>query len=171
MSWLGDLFGSTTGGLVESIGRVAREFITTDKDRQRFQLAVEALLQQRDSEIEQTLRAELAAKERMLVAELQQDDNYTKRARPTVVYAGLGFIFINYVLIPGLSLIISAWQGTTVQIQPLADLPQEFWLAWGGICSTWVIGRSFEKRGAGNRYTRAITGTRSAPTSRLLDGD
>ena len=61
---------------------------------------MESLLQKPDSEIEQTIRAELGAKARALVAELAQGDNYTKRARPTVVYAGLIFIFYNYCVVP-----------------------------------------------------------------------
>ena len=163
MSWIGDLFGASSGGLIESIGKVARSFITTDKDRAEFELAIEALLQQRDREIEQTLRATLGAKERMLIAELQQGDSYTKRARPTVVYVGLVFIGINYVLIP----LARVWVGPAAEIQPLADLPTEFWVAWGGICSTWVIGRTMEKRGARDRITRGITGSRDLPS--LID--
>lgn len=160
MSWFAKLFSGSAGSFIESVANAADRFIETPEDKANFKLQLESLLQQRDSEIEQTIRAELQAKERMMVAELQQDDNYTKRARPTVVYAGLGFIFLNYVLFPLAALL------TGVESKPLANLPAEFWMAWGGICSSWVIGRSMEKRGVRNPVISTITGTRP---SKLLD--
>lgn len=160
MNFLKKLLTSSSDSLVDSIANVADRFITTDDEQQEFELAVERLLQQRDSEIEQTIRAELAAKERILVAELQQGDNYTKRARPTVVYAGLVFIFLNYVLIPLLSTLLAT---ETITL----SLPHEFWLAWGGICATWVVGRSAEKRGSRHPIVTAITGSQARST--LMD--
>lgn len=164
MSWFSNLFSGSAGSLVESVGKVADRFIRTDEEKDQFTLEVERLLQQRDSEIEQTIRAELQAKERVLVAELSQGDRYTKRARPTVVYAGLAFIGFNYVAFPLIARIANAF-GLAMDLSPLADLPTEFWVAWGGICSSWVIGRSMEKRGVRNPVTQAITGT----SSTLLD--
>ena len=120
---------------------------------------MEVLLQKRDAEIEETIRTELQAKERVLVAELTQGDSYTKRARPTVVYAGLTFILINYCIIPAIQSLAG------VLVKPF-DLPTEFWVGWSGIVATWTIGRSAEKRGARNRLTSIITGS---GTSRLLD--
>ena len=121
---------------------------------------MQALLQQRDSEIEQTMRQELQAKERILVAELTQGSTYTKAARPTVVYYGLFAIFTNYTLIPTLQ-----WAfGSTPEA---FALPTEFWVAWGGIVSTWAIGRSAERRGARNKAVSLVTGNK--PGSSLLD--
>ena len=155
MSWFSDLFTGSVSSFVQSVGEVADRFIQTPEDKAKFAIELERLLQQRDSEIEQTIRTELQAKERMLVAELNQDDNYTKRARPTVVYAGLGFIFLNYVAFPLVALLADA------PAEPLADLPAEFWMAWGGICSSWVIGRSMEKRGMRNPVVSAVTGKKN----------
>ena len=69
-------------------------------EKKEFEIKLEALLQRRDSEIEQTMRQELQAKERILVAELTQGSTYTKAARPSVVYYGLFAIFANYTLLP-----------------------------------------------------------------------
>lgn len=111
------------------------------------------------------------AKASIIVAEMNQGDNYTKRARPTVVYAGLVMIFINYVLFPLIARIASMFllgeDGTmsteiTNLLKPL-DLPAGFWTAWGGVVGTWVLGRSMEKRGAsGNlgKIASLITGNR-----------
>lgn len=166
MSWFTKLFSGGVGSVVDSIGSVADKFIQTPDEKAAFKLQVEALLQKRESEIEQTIRQQLESKERILVAELNQGDTYTKRARPTVVYMGLVFIGINYVLFPLIGRIANGF-GAEMDVSPLADLPSEFWMAWGGICATWSIGRSLEKRGTQNAATRAVTG--SKPTSKLLD--
>lgn len=166
MSWFTKLFSGGGGSIVDSIGGLADRFIETDDEKREFKLQVETLLQKRDSEIEQTLRQTLQSKEKILVAELNQGDSYTKRARPTVVYMGLVFIGINYVVFPLIGRIANGL-GAEMDVSPLADLPSEFWMAWGGICATWSIGRSLEKRGTQNATTRAVTG--STPTSKLLD--
>lgn len=160
MSWFTKLFSGGAGSVVDSIGGLADRFIQTDDEKSAFKVQVETLLQKRDSEIEQTLRQTLQSKEKILVAELSQGDNYTKRARPTVVYAGLVFIGINYVLFPAMAVFLN-------KTVPVLELPSDFWYAWGGICSAWCVGRSFEKRGTQNAATRAVTG--STPTSKLLD--
>jgi len=164
MGFLGDIFGGGLKGAMEGVDVILSRFKGKpigEQEKAEIKLALEQLLQKRDSEIEQTIRTELTAKERILVAELSSGDNYTRRARPTVVYFGLLVITYNYCVIPT----IQTLQG--LMLQPFA-LPTEFWIAWGGIVSTWVVGRSAEKRGTRNRLVSNITG---APLvgSRLLD--
>jgi hypothetical protein len=152
------ILGSATGDLVKGIGGVFDSLHTSEEEKAEAQLKLEVLLQKRDSEVEETIRAELGAKERILVAELQQGDNYTKRARPTVVYVGLGAIIFNYCVVP----LVQTFAALEVSA---FDLPVEFWAAWGGIVATWSIGRSAEKRGTRNKVTDLITG---GGKSRLL---
>ena len=159
MNLLTKVFSNGIGTLVKQVGGVVDQFHLSGEEKNKFKLELESLLQKRDSEIEETLRTELQAKEKILVAELTQGDQYTKRARPTVVYAGLGFILFNYSLVPFVGRLI----GTPVE--PLV-LPPEFWYGWSGIVATWSIGRSMEKRGANDRFTRAIHG---GAHGRLLD--
>lgn len=147
------------GGLLDSVGSIADKFIQTADEKAAFKVELEQVLQQRDSEVEQTIRAELQAKERIIVAEMSQGDTYTKRARPTVIYFGLAIIAFNYCLIPLMQLL------TNTAVEPFA-LPTEFWLAWGGCIGVYNIGRSMEKRGNRNRFTNPIVG--SKPLS-LLD--
>ena len=85
MSWVTDLIGGGTATVIGEVGKIVDQFHMSDQEKRQFKLEMEALLQKRDGEIEQTLRAEMEAKERVLIAELNQGDNYTKRARPTVV--------------------------------------------------------------------------------------
>ena len=161
MGLISKIFSSGVGDVVGKVGDVVDRFHLSGEEKQRFKLEMEALLQQRDSEIEQTLRSELQAKERILVAELQQGDTYTKRARPTVVYAGLGFTLFNYTIVP----VISKMNG--IDISPL-ELPPEFWYGWSGIVATWSVGRTMEKRGASNPFSRTVTGSQR---SSLLDDE
>lgn len=152
MSFLKTISNLATGGLVQGIGEVADRFITTDDEKQQFQLQVEEMISQRQAAVEDSLQAELQAKERIIVAEMNQGDTYTKRARPTVVYAGLAIIAFNYCLVPAVQ---SLGGGT---LQPFT-LPVEFWMAWGGCVGIWTIGRSAEKRGTNNQATRLVTGS------------
>ncbi len=154
MSWITNILSGGAGALVGEIGGIVDQFHLSGEEKQEFKLKLESLLQNRDSEVEQTIRAELQAKERVLVAELQQDDKFTKRARPAIVWAGLLFIAWNYCVIPSLMTLFDK------AIQPFA-LPVEFWAAWGGICTTWVIGRSAEKRGSRSKVTNVITGSKA----------
>ena len=151
MNWLAKLFTGGVGELVEKIGGT---FDLSGEKKQAFKIELERLLQERDSEIEETLRTELQAKERVLIAELQQGDNYTKRARPTVVYAGLVFVLVHAVL----KLLGGYWGIPATDLNSL--IPNEFWLGWSGIVATWSIGRSFEKRGSRGRLTSMITGSK-----------
>lgn len=186
MSWFNKLFAGGVGEVVEKVGKTIDGFHLSGEEKQAFKLELQRILGQRESEIEQTIRKNLEAKERILVAELQQGDSYTKRARPTVVYFGLIMIALNYFLLPALLLItgnvdmlehcnpILADDGgqTGQQLcerQTLFPLPPEFWAAWGGIVATWAIGRSFEKSNASNTFSRVLTGAKKQTS--LLDDD
>jgi hypothetical protein len=123
-------------------------------------MAAQEELRQRDAELSALKSQQAETKRDIIQAELQQGDNFTKRARPMVVYAGLVFIFVNYVVLPP----IFALAGKPLGPSGVFDLPSNFWTAWGGIVATWSIGRSFEKVGVSNRMVRMITGS-SAPVA------
>lgn len=154
-SLIGGLFGKAGGGIVESIGNVADKFITTKEEKAEFNLKMEKIVSGRLSELEETARAELKAKENIIVAELAQDDKYSKRSRPTIIYAGLFFIFLNHVLFP----VIGMYTGKTLDN---LVLPDAFWYSWTGICSAYAVGKSFEKSGVKNKATSLITGNKKS---------
>jgi hypothetical protein len=108
------------------------------------------LVQERFLAVQNQVTSELQAKERIIVAELQQGDNYTKRARPTIIYAGLFIIFANW-----LTSAIAAIGWPAIELPPL---PTELWVTWGAVTGTYSIGRSAEKRGVENAFTRLVTG-------------
>jgi len=113
-------------------------------EKLKAQAELERMLNEREGKV-------IEAQKSIIVAEMAQGDSYTKRARPTIVYAGLGFIFMVHVVLP----MLSFFKGTSM---PSLSLPEEFWWAWTGVCGIWVIGRSFEKRGAEGAVISAITG-------------
>lgn len=152
MSFFSNLFTAGASQLIDSVKNVVDEFNLSGEEKQDFVARMETLLQKRDSEIEQTVRTELNSKMQIIVAELNQSDSYTKRARPSVIYFGLFAIFWNYMLVPTVQSLMG------VDVNPFA-LPTEFWIAWGGITSTYVIGRSAEKRGNRNNVTELMTGS------------
>lgn len=161
-AWLTNLL---SGGLVKigkGVADIVDQFKLTDDEKAKFELEMETLLQKATSELEQTMRAELRAKERILVAELNQGDNYTKRARPTVVYSGLGFIAINYVIAPIVMWIVVKIAGTPMPDFPSLNLPAEFWYGWSGIVATWSVGRTMERRGVNNNLVSLVTGNKPA---------
>ena len=137
---------SLVGGLIGPASQIIDDLHVSGEEKAMARLKMESLIQERESEVEQTIRKELESKERIIVAELQQSDNFTKRARPSVIYAGLVFIAWNYVVAP------TAGLGSF-------ELPSEFWIGWSGIVATYSIGRSAEKRGVRNKMTAGITGT------------
>ncbi|GAB5381504.1 MAG: hypothetical protein Alis3KO_33760 [Aliiglaciecola sp.] len=161
MSWFSTLFSGGASEVVERVGDVIDEFHLSGEEKQKFKLQLRQVVAARESEVEQTIRKNLEAKERILVAELAQGDAYTKRARPTVVYFGLVMIGLNYFVVPLVGLLSGS--------DPIPfELPTQFWAAWGGIVATWAVGRSFEKAGAGNKITNKITGNKRVS---LLEDD
>jgi len=133
------------GGLIGPASKIIDDLHTSGEEKDAAKVAFERVLQERESEVEQTVRAELQAKERIIVAELNQTDNYTKRARPTVVYTGLLMIIYNYSVAPSVGL-------------GVMELPTEFWVGWSGIVATYSIGRSAEKRGTREKLTGNTVG-------------
>ena len=73
--------GSLTG-IMDGVKGLIGAFKLDPEVKREIEVKMEALLQERDSEIESTIRQELRAKERILVAELTQGSTYTKGGAP-----------------------------------------------------------------------------------------
>ena len=138
MSILDKLFGGGVGSVVKEVGDLADKFITTDAEKQAFKLQMEAALTARFAKAEETAQVEMNAKRDIIVAELAQGDNYTKRARPTIIYVGLFMAVFNYTLAPIISMLVT-------KALPLLVIPAEFWTIWGGVCGLYVWQRTKEK--------------------------
>ena len=151
------ILSALSGGLIGQVGSLIDNLHTSQEEKEEAKIKMEELLQKRDAEIEETIRTELQAKERVKVAEMNQSDNFTKRARPGVVWVGLGMMCVNFTVIP----LIESLSGTALSVK---NFPEEFWWAWSGVVATWSIGRSMERRGvssnAGRQAVSAITGSK-----------
>ena len=130
MSWLTKIFSTgakeLTTSLVDGVARISEAHL----GKKELKLAVEKMVHASNMTLMDQVTAEIGAKERIMVAEIQQGDTYTKRARPTIVYVGLIGAIID-------------------GIGPIPfTLSPEFWYVWGSVCGIYSIGRSMEKRGA-----------------------
>lgn len=154
MSFLSKIFGGTAASVISSVGGIVDDLHLSEQEKADINFRLQQVMLERDAKLQESIQSELLAKSKIIEAELLQVDLYTKRARPTVVYFGLVIIFFNYVLVPA----VNQMYGRA----PVAfELPLEFWVAWGGIVSTWVIGRTAEKRGVENRAVSVVTGASS----------
>jgi hypothetical protein len=136
------------GSVADFASTLVKRFIPpkmTDAEKAQAQVQVQEMVEKRDASL-------IDAQKSIIVSEMQQADAYTKRARPTLVYAGLFFIFLVHVLFP-----IAAFFSDKPMPGSLT-LPAEFWWAWSGVCGVWVLGRSAEKRGAAGKLLGMITG-------------
>ena len=122
-------------------GLVDRFFPPAASAEQKLQASIQ--LQQILEERENTV---VNAKAAVMTAEMNQDDAYTKRGRPTIIYAGLAFIGLVHVVFPIFAWTVQMIQNVPVQM-PQLTLPAEFWMAWGGAVSIYILGRSNEKAG------------------------
>lgn len=159
MSFLEKVFGASD--IVEGVTKVVDQFHTSETEKHAMKLSLEKVVTERLALIQQEVVSRFEMVFKVIQAEMASGDNYTKRARPTLVYFGMAMIFINYVLVPT----VQTLSGSPVQ--PFG-LPTEFWIAWGGTVGLWTVGRSAEKSGIQNKATSLITGSKRLDLDRLL---
>ncbi|NPA99990.1 MAG: hypothetical protein GXO10_01310 [Crenarchaeota archaeon] len=146
---ISSIFSGGISGILGEINKLVDQFHLSPEEKQKLQLEAQQIIQSRFNQLQQTLRAVIEARADIIKAELASGDNYTRRARPTIAYAGIAYIGINKVLFPILARILSLFISDPSKIKlltsPLPALPAAFWTAWAGVVGSWVIGRTFEK--------------------------
>ncbi len=165
MSIFSKLFSGGISDIVDSVGGVLDKFTLSKQEKEEIKLEMQGRMMQLENEIEKTYRTELETRSDIIKSELAQGDMYTKRARPTIIYMGLLFIFIVHVLVP----VIAYASGTPKVNMPDITLPQEFWWAWGVVVGVYGAGRSAEKLGVVNKFTQAATGSGAYKASMKKD--
>jgi len=161
MSIFSKLFSGGVSQVVDSLSGAIDNFTLTKQEKQEFKLQMQERLVQLDMEAEESYRAELDARTEIIKAEMAQGDLFTKRARPSIVYGGLLFIFIVYVLVPVLAFLF----GRDLAELSSLELPEQFWWAWGTVVGVYGVGRSAEKMGVSNRVTNLATGSGVSKTN------
>ena len=146
-----DILAAPIKGLIGSAGAIIDNVHTSEEEKLEAKAKFQALATQAEAQVLAHAESLFNAKRDIIVAELQQGDTYTKRARPTVVYGGLLILTINHIVLPW----IAFFSGMEV---PKIEIPAVFWGGWSGIVMTWSIGRSAEKRGMQNKMIGVITG-------------
>ncbi len=152
MSWIAKILGSGFSGLADGVSKILGAAGVENADQKAaIGLEIQKLANEEARFVADEIMAEMSSKEKILVAELNQGDSYTKRARPTVVYAGLVILVVNHIFLPW----FAYFAGMVI---PTIDIPGIFWTGWSGIVMTWSVGRSMEKRGIKNKIINKITG-------------
>lgn len=150
------------GSVADFAGSLVTRFFPpkmTGAEKAQAQYQLQEMLEKREHTI-------IEAQKSIIVSEMQQGDNYTKRARPSVVYMGLLFIGLVHVVFPISIKLIMTFKAASLTPEQLThltsllglSLPGEFWAAWGSVVSIWSLGRSMERRGAANKLVGMITG-------------
>lgn len=170
LGFLTSLFSGGIGPIVKAVSDVADEFIHSGEEKADFVARVEEMVTERMRLMEDSARATVEARMNVIVAELKHGDQYVSHTRPKIARWGLYVVMWNYAVVPtagGLiqfaASTIDPTVGALVNVGTI-ELPTQFWVAWGGIVSTYSIGRSFEKFGVNTKATRMLSGS-SSPDS------
>ena len=153
MSFLKELMSGASQGLLTGVKDIVQEFHLSPIDQKELEIKLQQVAADYETKVLAAATADNEAKKEIIIAELSQADLYTKRARPSVIYYGLAIIFFNYSFVPLCKMFLTDLPDLT----PF-ELPDMFWMAWGGIAGTWVVGRSAEKLGYKNKLLTKITG-------------
>ena len=124
--------------IIEPVTNLIDDLTTSDEERLEAKAKIKQIennLAVKMMEYEQNV---ITKKAEIMVAELDQSDNYTKRARPTIVYAGLAILAINNIVLPWVTHFLG-------EVIPKIDIPSEFWIAWGGVTGVYAFQRTQEK--------------------------
>ena len=155
MSIFSKLFSGGVAEAVESVSSVVDKFTLSKEEKLQFKAEMQSRLMQIESQLEETYQKELETRSDIIKSEMAQGDKFTKRARPSIIYTGLLFIFIVHVVVPVFALI----SGNPIPEAEQIKLPAEFWWAWGTVVSVYGAGRSAEKMGITNKITQLATGS------------
>lgn len=153
MSFLKNLFAGGVSGLVKTVADVADEFTLSPEEKAEFALRTQEVVAKQMEAIEESVQAQFQMVADVIKAEMASGSNYTKNARPTLVYWGM--VLITLSIIP------------QIFGKPSIVLPEEFWYAWTGVVGLWIVGRSAERAGSHGKLTKTITG--SDAKSEILD--
>ena len=148
--WLDKLLAA---GVTETMNAVSNIMETHTGKKERDIAMAQLLVTQGNAQLD-LIKEELGVRERIMVAELTQDDKFTKRARPSIVYVGL------------LAMIVDG-------IEAIAfTMPEMFWEGWMIAVGIWAVGRTAEKIGTAGRLgniASLITGNKKKRKSLLED--
>lgn len=157
MQFLSKILGGGASEFINSVSSVVDEYTLSKEEKQEFKLKMQEYILKMDEKAQETYQSELDTRADIIKAELSQGDKYTKRARPTIVYVGLIFIFVIHVLVP-----VIDFFSKSLTVPADFNLPPEFWWAWSTVVGIYGVGRTAEKFGMVNKFTQLTTGSGAA---------
>ena len=128
MSFLTQLFAGGAKELASTITDGVANLKDSHLSKRELGLKIEEMVSKHNDGLLAKASELIKAKSQIMIAELQQGDAYTKRARPTVIYVGLA------------AMIAQGFGHYTHFV-----LPETFWYAWAGAVGVYSFGRSKEK--------------------------
>jgi hypothetical protein len=153
MNFFKKLLGMGVSETASAIGNVIADVKNAHLSKREAELKVQEILAVADSDKHKAYMAELDTQKGVMMAELQQDDPYTKRTRPMLMRQGFYLIAIDI-----MAHVIMEAVGRTV---PVTELELWFMGLWGGLLGVYTIGRSGEKIGAASKIISKITGNKN----------
>lgn len=124
------------GSLVDSIGKIIDQFHMSPDDKAKLQLAIQqnADAVQQAQETYDTKLNDIAGQN--IRAEQTSGDKVVTRARPGVIWVGLGMFVWNYCLVPTVGM---HWH------VPSLPIPDMFLEIWGVVVTGYVFNRTAEQ--------------------------
>lgn len=151
-AWIEKIIGSGVGSFIEKAGGVIAKIGEGHTGKKEALIQLQQLATAEFGTVQETLQAELQSKERIIVAELQQDDKFTKRARPFVIYCGP----VVAIIIAGMHY-AAHYMGTTPP--PTPEVVYWFFGGWTSFGSVYAFSRSkYDKTAQQNKFSQLVTG-------------
>lgn len=158
-NWISKIMASGVTEAAERIGGVVNEFAANHTGKKERDVKIMQILADQGNAQISLVSKELDVRSKIMIAELTQDDKWTKRARPMIIYTGLvGAILEGFEKIPF----------TEMQFQ----LSPDFWKGWTIAVGIYALGRSAEKVGATGglgKMAEWVTGNKKKRKSLLED--
>lgn len=147
MNFLTKILGGLSGNFVEKIGTIIDSVHTSGEEKGKLELAKMQLQiatvefqSKLAADVEKMYLEEMANLRDQIKVEIQSEDPYVRRARPTFMYIVYLVMFINLIAIP-------IAQMATGKPFEIVALPEEMWYVFGGSYLGYAYLRTVEKRG------------------------
>lgn len=142
-----------SGGVDKVIGAVGTVldnlFTSTDEKNKadiaktQIVLAAEQARNETAARLEEAYLADAANLREQIKLEIQSEDAYVRRARPSAIWIGVLILGFNFVVTP-IVLSVASIFDHEIRVTPM-PLPEEFWWVWSGLVLGYGVMRSFDK--------------------------
>lgn len=131
MAWYSKLLSSGLDQVVNSVGSVLDNLFTSDDEKEKNKIAMTQITlaaaqaqKEMEADLEKAYLEDAKDLRRQITTEVQSQDSYVRRARPTFNYIFYVIIIFNYIFLPIYQLISGH------SVDPV-DLPTELWTVFG----------------------------------------